>query len=144
MIIVLVGMPGSGKTTWRKHIMEIDPNISYVSQDEFKNREKCIDKANELLTAKKDVIIDRCNIDKGQRSYWLDLAKKYEVKVECVYFDINPEICLDRINRRVNHETITSDMSLDKKRSIINKFVKSKEEPTLEEGFSIITVIKYN
>src|SRR5271166_4600417 len=106
MITVLVGMPGSGKSTFAKII----PNSNVINQDIIGNRHKCIKKTKDLLKENKSVIIDRCNINKKQRSYWINIAKEFKVEtIICVEFCINSELAIERIKNRKNHPTIKED-----------------------------------
>lgn len=138
-MIILVGLPGSGKSTYaKKHY----PDYVYINQDELKSRDVCAIKAREAIDAGRDVIIDRTNIDKRQRKVWTNLAKFYGVQnVECILLKVEPKECIKRINGRKNHPTIPSELPLDKKMHIVYTFIKSYEEPSLDEGFNSITVV---
>lgn len=136
-IIVLVGMPGSGKSTYRKQL-----GLPYVCQDEMGSRDACANKAHEILKSGQDLVIDRTNIDKWQRAHWIKLAKYYKIdQIECVEFRSTPENCIKRIQSRENHETIPKETSLDKIRKIVLQFNKNYEEPKFNEGFSRIDII---
>lgn len=136
-MIVLVGLPGSGKSTYREK-----SGLKYVNQDELGSRDKCAEEATKLFNSGFDVIIDRTNIDRRQRRNWLKLAKYLKVQeVECVYFKADPEKCLERIKKRVNHPTIPQQTDILKLKSIVNKFRKALEVPDVQEGFTNVTVI---
>lgn len=139
-VIILVGLPGSGKSTVAtKHF----PNYVRVNQDILGTRESCLDVARFNLEQNKDIIIDRANINKEQRKYWVNLALGFGAKnVTCIYLDVPEEECIARIHVRKNHETIAEEMPLEKKRSIVYNFNKSFEMPTLSEGFSTVVITR--
>lgn len=137
-VIVLVGLPGSGKTTLTNEF----PEHVRVSQDVLGNRQLCIDACHEALSSGKSVIVDRTNIDAYQRNHWINVAKYYGVKVRCIYLEADTDECVSRIHLRKNHETIKSDMSLEEKQRIVNMFSKKLQVPILDEGFYEIILRK--
>lgn len=138
--ILLIGLPGSGKSTIAKDYF---PTYERISQDELGSREACIDKVHEVMSKGKDIIIDRTNINKKQRVYWINLALQYGYhSIIGIYLDVNPDECLARIHLRKDHETIPLEMSVDKKREIVYRFVKEHEMPLLSEGFSSIVLMR--
>lgn len=135
-VIVLVGLPGSGKSTVAKKYF---PNYVRISQDLAGNREACIMDMKAAIKRDYDIIIDRTNINRAQRKYWIDLALGAGAKnLTCIYLDVGEEECIARINIRKGHETIKEDMPLEKKRAIVYNFNKSFERPELKEGFSTV------
>jgi len=132
-IIVLVGLPGSGKTSLTKEY----PEHIRISQDVLGSRVRCIDACREALSSGKSVIIDRTNIDVKQRSHWIKLGKEYNVSIlRAIYLEADPEECIKRIHLRKGHETIKEDLDLQTKANIVNRFNYSLKLPTLHEGFT--------
>jgi predicted kinase len=139
-VIIMCGLPGSGKSTLSKNWF---PNYFRISQDELGSRNKCIDVMRYALDSKTDVLVDRVNNTKSQRKFWLDLALQAgATAITCVYIQVPEEECIARIHERKGHETISSEMSLDKKREIVYNFNKNFEMPTLDEGFSSILITR--
>lgn len=134
-LIILVGLPGSGKTT---HCTTF-PDYSRISQDDLGSRGACINKFIELAKEKRDIIVDRTNVTRKQRKLWIDLGKKYGYTIECHHLLEEPAVCLERIKNRKNHPTITISMPDSKKEEIINKFVNEYEDPMREEGFFAVS-----
>lgn len=147
-MLILMGLPGSGKSTYSQDLHDI-LNFVRINQDELGSRDKCAEKANQYINLAKNeknsdliICIDRTNIDKRQRANWIKLAKHHGIKeIECLYFKSTPEKCLERMIKRKDHPTIPQTTSKEKMKQIINKFYKSLEEPTHDEGLSSITVI---
>lgn len=136
-MLVLVGLPGSGKSTYAKTMQ----GYEVVNQDLLGNREICIKRTRAYLKQGKSVIIDRTNINKKQRSYWLNIAKEFNIVPECVVFEIDTDYAKERIINRKNHPTIKENTPLEKIDAIIEMFRKSYEKPESNEGFSNIELI---
>lgn len=137
-IIILMGLPGAGKT----HLaLEHFRDCVRISQDELGSRDACLVLAKKAIEAGKDVIIDRTNISIRQRRTWVNLAKYYGIKdIECIHVSTGPLECFERMMKRENHPTIPRDMNPIQKRAIIKKFDKDYEPPSYGEGFSKITI----
>lgn len=82
-LVLLVGLPGSGKSTFAQSLVASMPNkFSRINQDELKTRPKCERKLKQVLSVSSSSsaqsrlcpIIDRCNFDAHQRSTWYRLA----------------------------------------------------------------------
>ncbi|KAL3800882.1 hypothetical protein ACHAW5_002033 [Stephanodiscus triporus] len=52
------------------------------------------------------VVIDRCNFDVDQRRTWIELAREMNADCECVVFDYDTDVCIERCRARRGHETI--------------------------------------
>jgi predicted kinase len=101
-LILLVGPPGSGKSTYRNNL----GNEYYsVSQDE-QGKEGHMKVFNLALSLKEDIVVDRMHFDKKQRNRYLDPARKAGYEIEIVVFHVPRQICFDRIMERENHPTI--------------------------------------
>ena len=165
-MILLVGYPGSGKSTWSHKLLNLRPlDFVRVNQDELKNRQNCINKAETALRQKKSVIIDRvrhssheklppviyacirprsfssfaqCHASVSQREYFLDLAQKYRVLIDCVHLEIPESICLERIRRRGSHPTL----KLQDAPRVIGFMQTEYQTPRESEGFRRIWTIR--
>lgn len=134
-MLILVGIPGSGKSTFASQLVEVrlccyfqcySPwclTISYilcywtqlapwkyerVNQDAIGNRKACEALTRSILSKNKIPIIDRCNYNYRQRKYWVDIAKEAQVPVDCIIFSYNTEVCISRCQERQGHETINA------------------------------------
>lgn len=139
-VVLLVGLPGSGKSTLSKQEFS---NYAYINQDSLGSKDNCVFLYKECLSKNMNIIVDRCNQDKKQRKLWINIALQYGVEsVNCIYLDVNEEECIARILSRKNHETILENFPISKKRSIVYKMNKELELPTLDEGFSSILFMR--
>lgn len=138
-MVIMMGLTGAGKSWYSKANY---PHYIYVNQDTLGSRDNCIRAVKEALGSNKSVIIDRTNINKKQRSTWINMGLEYNVEeILLIWIDIDAEECLGRMALRKDHPTI-NNMSLDKMRNIVYSFKKDLEYPELSEGFSKILITR--
>lgn len=136
-LILLVGRPASGKTTFAKKYYK---DYNYINQDELKTSDKCIKKANEFIKNGKNVIIDNTNGSLKTRQKYYDIISnlKREINVKVFIFDIDVKLSYHLNNYRVQQ-------SFGKYKLIptivYNLYKKNYVEPTIEE-YKNIEIIK--
>lgn len=133
-VILLVGLPGSGKSSLCKDLI----NYVRVNQDLLGNRNDCINAMKKALSEQKNVVIDRTNISKSQRKYFLDIAKEFKAEINCIFLDVPVDTCLERLKKREKHETLPNSLGEQKLLDVIIKFNNTLELPDYEEGFTNI------
>lgn len=144
-MLLLVGLPGSGKSTFGRIVEKCLPwKYARVNQDELSSRQKCINRARSILNQGKCPIVDRCNFDVQQRSHFLQLAAESTtsatVPVDCVVLKIDTQTCLARCRSRRGHPTLPPS----KAGFVIHGMAKDWKAPSLEEGFRSIFVVENN
>lgn len=138
-MIILVGLPGSGKSTYAKLLEK--KGYVVISQDTLGDRKKCIRATREALLNGKSVVIDRTNVSKKQRRFFLDIAEEFDILCECHILNSNPGICLERVKNRKGHPTMPLEMSDEEKSEIIQFFATDYETPTYLEGFYLVRYV---
>lgn len=134
---MLVGLPGSGKSTFSDLLLTSDYKIKILNQDNM-GRKKCED---ELLKSIKEfdiVVLDRTNYTKEDRENWIKLTMLNPSNCLCIFFKTDKILCINRVKNRENHPTIKKGSG----ERIINDIEKKLEEPSKEEGFSEIIYLQ--
>lgn len=141
-IVVAVGLPGSGKSTWFR-AQGITPLSSdllrlLLADDEEEQgfQIQIFQALYDLLRLRLDLgrpvsYVDATNFRREFRQSFLDIARERGAVPEALYFDVPLEICLARNGSRPRR------VPEDVMRSMAERF----EPPTLEEGFRRIVVI---
>lgn len=150
-LFVLVGVPGSGKTTLAKKMIEsLQDNTVHISRDSIRNEigDALFNKKSEanvfkvyierIATALKlgyDVIADSTNISKDKRVIYFALCEVLEkanlanVDLIAIFASTPLSVCIERNNER----------HADKVPEEVIELMHSKiEEPSYDEGFRII------
>jgi bifunctional polynucleotide phosphatase/kinase len=155
-LIMLVGSPGSGKSTFISRNFK-GPNFKIVSQDILGRRSRCVEKVKDLLNQKcGHVVVDNTSPNKSSRTEFVSLNKG---KTLCIHINTEKEHCIhnNKYRRYLNHaaeiftqyrlETFDKDAILDGLNGnestpivAIHTYWKNFEKPTESEGFDVITV----
>jgi predicted kinase len=150
IVSILVGLPGSGKTTWAKDLAADDTII--LSSDEIRNelaeqgmgQKDVYDKTlNELVfktlderyiqavAAGKNVILDATHLKRKYREKYIKSVAIWNAEIQCVYFDVDYEKCYERNAQR---ERVVP-------KEVIRKMYFEMEDPSLAEGFNEIILV---
>ncbi|GAX78765.1 hypothetical protein CEUSTIGMA_g6202.t1 [Chlamydomonas eustigma] len=143
-LLMLVGLPGSGKSAFAEALVASGCGWVRVSQDECGGR-RAAEQAFGIAALRgsdkgRHVILDRCNATVEDRRTWLDLALigKRDKGVVAVYFDVSPEECINRVENRLNHPTLPPHRGM----RAVTSFASVMQPPVMAEGFEKIIVIK--
>lgn len=143
-VIVLIGLPGSGKSTWASAqrgavVLSSDAVRLLLAGDEtdqsihahvfatmrFLLRQR-------LAIGQGRTIMDATNLQPRWRRDWIRIARKAGAEVEAVWFDTPLSVCLERNRRRAR---VVPEAAL---REMAAKLVPPREE----EGFSRVRTIR--
>jgi bifunctional polynucleotide phosphatase/kinase len=139
--VLLVGLPGCGKSTACQAVAAAGLPYVRVNQDTLGTRQKCLAAAEKALAAGRDVIIDRCNVSFQQRLPFLQLAAKHQCAVRCIVLQAPPDVCVARAAARPDHETIPGGDE-HKARAIIHQMQRELAQPQREEGIHRICFVE--
>ena len=112
-VIILVGIPGSGKSHFASHLAAMSSKFIRINQDTLGSRQDCEFMMRRALYEGKIPVVDRCNIDSQQRKYFVDIAEEAGAPCECVVFLYDKKTCIKRCEQRRNHETINPHNARD-------------------------------
>jgi len=139
--IMMVGLPGAGKSTFSS-ALEASGGWVRANQDDLgrKDCEKLVSKTvPDVRKGKVRLVVDRCNVTCAERREWLDnLGQPAKKDVVCVFFDVSSEDCKRRAAGRTNHPTIREGGGA----RIIDEIARKLEVPTEKEGFSAVVVVR--
>lgn len=107
-IVVLVGPPGSGKSTYCKELQ--DQGYIRVSQDD-QGKHGHHQIFGDALRGGKDMVIDRMGFSKEQRNRYLNPAKEAGYETKIVVLHQPYVVCKARMAARLDHPTIKDEIS---------------------------------
>ncbi|EYU41929.1 hypothetical protein MIMGU_mgv1a002834mg [Erythranthe guttata] len=142
IVLVLVGLPGSGKSTFCDEVVKVYRRRPWVRvcQDTINKGKagtkiQCLSAATNALKEGKNVIIDRCNINREQRADFLKLGSA-QTEIHAVVLNLPTKLCISRSVERTEHE---GNLYGVKAAAVVNQMLPKKELPKLSEGFNRIT-----
>ncbi len=142
-IVVTVGLPGSGKSTYLARL-----GVNALSSDEIRRliadnpEDQTIHRRvfatiryllrQRIANGRPVTYVDATHLTRWERRSYVQLARRYDCKLEALFFDLPVDVCIERNRRRgrvVPEEAI-------------RKMAARLQPPTREEGFSKITRLR--
>ena len=142
-VVLSIGLPGSGKSTWFKRhnilplssdmvrILLFDDVTEQRYQDLVFSTLRSMLRAR-LLAKRPWNYVDATNLSPHERRSWVKLAHDFGYESHAVFFDVPPEVCIERNRRR--ERNVPEDVMM----RMANKL----RPPKFEEGFAKITVVR--
>jgi predicted kinase len=143
VVVLAIGLPGSGKSSWFKRhnlaplssdmlraLLFDDPTEQRFQDLVFSNLRSML-KAR-LVARRPMNYVDATNLSPHERQGWIKLAKDFQYEVHAVFFDVPLEVCLQRNQKR--QRTVSED--------VMRRMAGKLKAPTFEEGFAKITVVR--
>jgi predicted kinase len=142
-VVLAIGLPGSGKTTWfkRRGVMPLSSDmlrsILFDNITEQRYQGLVFSTLRSLLRARLIAkmpwnYVDATNLSPHERRQWIKMAKSFGYDVQAVFFDVPFEICMERNSRR---ERVVNE-------EIMRKMAERLRPPSFKEGFSKITLVR--
>lgn len=130
-IIIMMGYPGSGKSTIAKNICK-NENFIYIEGDLYKSSTKMIKASLEHITKMKSIVFDATNSSSKKRKEYIELGKKYNYKIVCIHVSTTLEIAYKR-NKLRNYEKYVPKIAY-------SVYSKNFEQPNENEGFILFVI----
>ncbi|KAI1789450.1 AAA domain-containing protein [Ganoderma leucocontextum] len=140
VVLILVGLVASGKSTFAQALERYFPQFRRCNQDELGDRRSVEALARQSLREGLSVVIDRTNFDESQRATWIRIAGEVpRTFVWVIVFDTPYEVCAVRLRNRTDHPTITTpELGLE----VLERFQSLFRPPLPHEGYSRILYLK--
>ena len=146
-IIMLVGMPGSGKSTFAASL-EASSGWLVVSSDLLREKKGQFEDALGGATTTRElqrrrVVVDRCSVAPIERERLMGLMHQPVASdIHAVFFDKTIEDCRVMLAARKDHPTISHERGASRGRRIIESFAKRLVAPTPAEGFGEVISVR--
>jgi len=130
--VILVGLPGAGKTTYyQTHLAKTHTLVSGDVQGTIKNQMSVLDACIQNAIS---FAVDNTNVTSASRASFIRRAEDAGYRVVCYFFDTPVRTAIGRNNHRKDKKPIPVPAIL--------KSAKHLQPPAVEEGFDEVVVIR--
>jgi predicted kinase len=142
-VVLSIGLPGSGKSTWfkRHNILPLSSDMVRILLFDDVTEQRFQDLVfstlrsmlRARLVARRPMnYLDATNLSPHERRSWVKLANDFGYEAHAVFFDVPPEVCMERNRRR--ERNVPED--------VMQRMASKLRPPKFEEGFAKITVVR--
>jgi predicted kinase len=142
-IVLLVGLPGSGKSTYLERLgvkalssdavrglLADDETDQTIHREVFATLRYLLRRRLALL--RPVTYLDATHLTVRERRAYVKMGQLYGCAVEAIFFDVPLEVCLRRNRRR--RRVVPED--------VMERMAAKLTPPTIEEGFSAVAVVR--
>ena len=142
-VVLTIGLPGSGKTTWYKRrgvtplSSDLLRTILFDDITEQRYQGLVFSTLRSLLRARLIAkmpwnYVDATNLSPHERRQWIRMAKSFGYEVQAVFFDVPLAVCMERNRKR--DRAVTDE--------VMQKMADRLKAPSFKEGFEKITIVR--
>jgi len=143
VVVLAIGLPGSGKTTWfrRRGVTPLSSDllrsVLFDDVEEQRYQGLVFSTLRQLLRARLIErmpwnYVDATNLSPRERRQWIHMARGLGYEVHAVFFDVPLEVCLERNRRR--DRVVAED--------VMRRMASKLRPPKFEEGFTKVVVVR--
>jgi predicted kinase len=143
VVVLAIGLPGSGKTTWfkRRGVTPLSSDllrtILFDDITEQRYQGLVFSTLRSLLRARLIAkmpwnYVDATNLSSHERRQWIKMARSFGYEVQALFFDVPLEVCMERNSRR--------ERSVQEE--VMRRMAEKLRPPSFKEGFSKIVVVR--
>jgi predicted kinase len=143
VVVLAIGLPGSGKTTWfkRRGVTPLSSDllrtILFDDITEQRYQGLVFSTLRSLLRARLIAkmpwnYVDATNLSSHERRQWIKMARSFGYEVQALFFDVPLEVCMERNRRR--------ERSVQEE--VMRRMAEKLRPPSFKEGFSKIVVVR--
>jgi predicted kinase len=142
-VVLAIGLPGSGKSSWfKRHSIiplssDLVRGLLFDDPTEQRFQDLVFSTLRAMLRARMIAsrpwnYIDATNLSPKERHSWIKMAKDFGYEAHAVFFDVPTEVCMER--NRMRSRNVPDE--------IMQRMGQKLRPPKFEEGFAKITIVR--
>jgi predicted kinase len=142
-VVLSIGLPGSGKSSWfkRHNIIPLSSDLVrgllFDDPTEQRYQDLVFSTLRAMLRARMISgrpwnYIDATNLSPKERHSWIKMARDFGYEAHAVFFDVPTEVCMER--NRMRSRNVPDE--------IMQRMGAKLRPPKFEEGFAKITIVR--
>ena len=143
VVVLAIGLPGSGKSSWfkRRGVTPLSSDmlrtILFDNITEQRYQHLVFSTLGSLLRARLIArmpwnYVDATNLSPKERRHWIHMGRGFGYETHAVFFDVPVEVCMERNQKR--DRVVPED--------VMQRMAEKLRPPKFEEGFAKITVVR--